>query len=120
MCQFTLESSGTIYLLEVSPNFTLHVMYMHSQDVRHLCWNLRGARAVWVEQERKGSSDQPLSFVVESFFFFPLFLQTSGKIYRSLGGEQKESCDFAQAKIASQSEHQAVTCHRSGLLQGAS
>lgn len=71
MCQFTLESSGTIYLLEVSPNFTLHVMYMHSQDVRHLCWNLRGARAVWVEQERKGSSDQPLSFVVESFFFFP-------------------------------------------------
>lgn len=89
MCQFTLESSGTIYLLEVSPNFTLHVMYMHSQDVRHLCWNLRGARAVWVEQERKGSSDQPLSFVVESFFFS---LYSSRPLERStdlLGGNRR-------------------------------
>lgn len=88
MCQFTLESSGTIYLLEVSPNFTLCVMDMHSQDVRHLCWNLRGARAVWVEQERKGSSDEPLSFVVESFIF-PLY--SSRPLERStdlLGGTE--------------------------------
>lgn len=99
----------------------VHALQRWSPSLHPL--NLRGTRAVCIEEERKGSIEEPLNFVVERFLCFCFF---SPDLWKDLlisgwwgggGVGEREPCDFTKAKIMLQTEQQAAICHRSGLCE---